>query len=139
MERGKVLSTRLLSQGYQKTKLVATVKNSIGDTMILSIPTTWPSSQPFLVSLPMIGHRILSEIPDIRVPDTTLSSVQGWWVKHAYQVMLINSGCLIKTFLLGTMPVGFKHSDLSFGNGLMSSRLLIQYVDHQPIYLYCVL
>ena len=26
MERGKVLTTRLLSQGYQKTKLVATLK-----------------------------------------------------------------------------------------------------------------
>ena len=26
MERGKVLTTKLLSQGYQKTKLVATLK-----------------------------------------------------------------------------------------------------------------
>ena len=30
MERGKVLTTKLLSQGYQKTKLVATLKKSYG-------------------------------------------------------------------------------------------------------------
>ena len=30
MQRGKVLATRLLSQGYQKTKLVATLKKFYG-------------------------------------------------------------------------------------------------------------
>ena len=30
MERGKVLTTKLLSQGYQKTKLVATLKTFCG-------------------------------------------------------------------------------------------------------------
>ena len=30
MERGKVLTTKLLSQGYQKTKLVATLKKFYG-------------------------------------------------------------------------------------------------------------
>ena len=30
MERGKVLTTRLLSQGYQKTKLVGTLKKFYG-------------------------------------------------------------------------------------------------------------
>ena len=30
MERGKVLTTKLLSQGYQKTKLVATLKKFCG-------------------------------------------------------------------------------------------------------------
>ena len=30
MERGKVLTTKLLSQGYQKTKLVATFKKFYG-------------------------------------------------------------------------------------------------------------
>ena len=34
MERGKVLTTKLLSQGYQKTKLAATLKNSMGDIII---------------------------------------------------------------------------------------------------------
>ena len=39
MEHGKVLTTKLLSQGYQKTKLVATLKKSMGDIMIWSVPT----------------------------------------------------------------------------------------------------
>ena len=30
MEHGKVLSTKLLSQGYQKTKMVATLKKFYG-------------------------------------------------------------------------------------------------------------
>ena len=30
MERGKVLTTKLLSQGYQKTKMVATLKKFYG-------------------------------------------------------------------------------------------------------------
>ena len=34
MERGKVLTQKLLSQGYQKTKLVANLRSSMGDIMI---------------------------------------------------------------------------------------------------------
>ena len=38
MERGKVLTTRLLSQGYQKTKLVATLKKFYGRHLDLVKP-----------------------------------------------------------------------------------------------------
>ena len=34
MEREKVLTTKLLSQGYQKTKLIATRKNFYGHDLV---------------------------------------------------------------------------------------------------------
>ena len=34
MEHGKVLTTKLLSQGYQKTKLVATLKKFYGRHLV---------------------------------------------------------------------------------------------------------
>ena len=57
MERGKVF-TRLLSQGYQKTKLVSTLsRSSMGDIMIWPIPTMWQFSELFLTFLPMTSHK----------------------------------------------------------------------------------
>ena len=41
VERVKLLTTRLLSQGYQRMKLVSSLKEFYGDTMTLSIPTMW--------------------------------------------------------------------------------------------------
>ena len=49
MQRGKVLTTRLLSQGYQKTKLVATLRNSMENIMIWSIHTMWQFPELFLM------------------------------------------------------------------------------------------
>ena len=42
VDMGKLLISKLLSQGYRRTKLVATLKSFIGDIMILLIPTMWP-------------------------------------------------------------------------------------------------
>ena len=57
MERGKVLTTKLLSQGYQKTKLVATLKKFYGDIMIWSIPTMWQFPELFLMFLSVTRHK----------------------------------------------------------------------------------
>ena len=57
MERGKVLTTKMLSQGYKKTKMLATLKKFFGGIMILSIPTNWQFSELFLIFLPMMSHK----------------------------------------------------------------------------------
>ena len=57
MECGKVLTTKLLSQGYQKTKTGSNTRRSIGDIMIWSIPTMWQFPELFLMFLPMTSHK----------------------------------------------------------------------------------
>ena len=49
MERGKVLTTKLLSQGYQKPTWYQHVRSSVGDIMIWSIPTMWQFPELFLM------------------------------------------------------------------------------------------
>ena len=83
MERGKELTTKLLSQGYQKTKLVTT-RSSLGDIMIWSIPTMWQFPELFLMFLPMTRHKQTSQIPDIRFYRYFLrSGLWAWWAKLA--------------------------------------------------------
>ena len=53
MERGKVLTTRLLSQGYQKTYWYQHLRSSLGDIMIWSISTMWQFPELFLVFFPL--------------------------------------------------------------------------------------
>ena len=57
MERGKVLTTKLLSQRYQKTKLVANLRSSMEDIMIWSIPTMWQFPELFLMFLSVTRHK----------------------------------------------------------------------------------
>ena len=57
MERGKVLTIKLLSQGYQHIKLVAHLRSSMGDIMIWSIPTMWQVQELFLMFLPVTRHK----------------------------------------------------------------------------------
>ena len=116
-----MLTTRLLSQGYQKTKLVATLKNlweiswsdqslqcgSMGDIMIWSIFTMWQFPESFLMFLPMTIHKSTSKIPDVRFYLHFLrSGLWAWWAKLAYQVMLTIRGRLFTPFILGFMSVG---------------------------------
>ena len=56
MECGKVLTTKLLSQGYQKTKLVATHKKFYGRHHDLC-PTMWQFPELFLMFLPVTRHK----------------------------------------------------------------------------------
>ena len=49
LERGKVLTTKLLSQGYQKTKLEQHLRSSAEDVVIWSIPTMWRCPKLFLI------------------------------------------------------------------------------------------
>ena len=53
MERGKVLTTKLLNQEYQKTKLVATLKKFYGRHHDL----VNPFPELFLMFLPVTCHK----------------------------------------------------------------------------------
>ena len=57
VERGKVLTTKLLSQGYQKTKLVATFKKFYGRHHDLVNAYNVAVSRLFLTSLPVTRHK----------------------------------------------------------------------------------
>ena len=58
MELGKVLTTKLLSQGYQKKKQTGSnTKSSMGYIMIWSIPTMWQFPELFLMFLPVMRHK----------------------------------------------------------------------------------
>ena len=63
MEREKVLTTKLLSQGYQKKKKKKKknwsqhLRSSIGDIMTSSIPTMWQFPELFLMFLPVTHHK----------------------------------------------------------------------------------
>ena len=75
MERGKVLTTKLLSQGYQKTKLVATLKKFFGRHHDLVNPynvavsrivsDVFASDAPY-VDFPNPGHTLLLIFPSFR-------------------------------------------------------------------------
>ena len=51
--RGELLTGKFLSQGYQRARLVTTVKRFYGDIMTLLVPTMWP----FLNLFPFDGLR----------------------------------------------------------------------------------
>ena len=57
MERGKVLTTKLLSQGYQKTKLIATLKKFYGKHQDLVNSCNVAVSRIVLMFLPMTCHK----------------------------------------------------------------------------------
>ena len=105
MERGKVLTTKLLSQGYQKTKLVATLKKFYGRHHDLVNPYNVAVSR-ILMFLPLTrpnpGHTLLPIFPSFRpmgmvgeaclpnnayyprTPDYTLcSGVRVCWSEHS--------------------------------------------------------
>ena len=48
LDRGKLLTSKLLSQGYRRAKLVSIVKSSTGDIMILLISSMCPFQNLFL-------------------------------------------------------------------------------------------
>ena len=133
MERGKVLTTRLLSQGYQKTKLVATPKKFYRRQHDLVNPYMWQFPELFLMFLPMTSHKKTSKIPDIHFYLHFLRSyLWVWLAKLAYQVMLTIRGRLITPFILGSMSVGLniliRHSSfvyrfmsLAYGLGTMTT------------------
>ena len=57
MEHGKVLTTKLLSQGYQKTKLVATLKKFYGRHHDLVNPNNVAVSRIISMFLPVMRHK----------------------------------------------------------------------------------
>ena len=57
MERGKVFTTKSLSQGYQKKQTGSNTRSSMGDSMIWSIPTMRQFPELFLMSLPVTRHK----------------------------------------------------------------------------------
>ena len=66
MECGKVLTTKLLSKGYQKNQTGSnTLRSSMGDIMIWSIPTMWQFPELILMFLTVTRHKQTSQIPDI--------------------------------------------------------------------------
>ena len=111
MECGKVLTTKLLSQGYQNTKLVATLKKIYGRhhdlvnpyNVVVSkiVSAVFASDAPY-VDFPNPGHTHLPIFPSIRpmgmvgeaclpsnayyprTPDYTLySGVHVSWSEHS--------------------------------------------------------
>ena len=107
MARGKVLTTKLLSQGYQKNKLVAilVLKKFCGRHHDLvnpyNVAVSRIVSDVFANDAPYVdflnpGHSLL----------LIFSSFRSWWAKRAYQVMLTFRGRLITPFILGSMSVG---------------------------------
>ena len=112
MERGKVLTTKLLSQGYQKSKLVATLKKFCGRHHDLVNPYNvavsrivsddFATDAPY-VDFPNPGHTLLPIFPSFRpmgivgeaclpsnafyprTPDYTLnySGVHVCWSEHS--------------------------------------------------------
>ena len=76
MERGKGLTARLLSQGYQKTKLVATLKKIYGRHHDLINPYNVPFS--IIVSV-FCQWRAISRLPKSRTyASTYISFVQAY-------------------------------------------------------------
>ena len=107
LEWGKVLTTKLLSQGYQKTKPVATLKKLYGRHHDLVIPYNVAVSRivsdVFASDAPLVDF----PVPDIRFYRYFLrSGLWAWWAKLAYQVILTIRECLITPFILGSMSVG---------------------------------
>ena len=105
-ERGKVLTTKLLSQGYQKTKLVATLKKFYGRHHDLvnpyNVAVSGIVSDVFASDAPNPGHTLLPIFPSFRpmgmvgeaclpnnayyprTPDYTLcSGVHVCWSEHS--------------------------------------------------------
>ena len=103
MERGKVLTTKLLSQGYQKAKMVATLKKFYGRHHDLVNPTMWQFPELFLMFLPVTdfpnpGHTLLPIFPSFR----PMSMVgEACLPSNAYYPRTPDY-----TFVLGSMSVG---------------------------------
>ena len=102
-----MLTTKLLSQGYQKSKLVATRKKFYGKHHDLVNPYSVAVSRIVLifiasdapqVSVPNLGHTFLTIFPSFRPI--------GMVGELAYRVMLTIRGRLITSFILGSMSVG---------------------------------
>ena len=116
MERGKVLTTKLLSQGYEKTKLVATLKKFYGRHHDLVNPSGWQFAELFLMfcqwraisrflksrayastyissfrPMGMVGEAcLLSNAYYLRTPDYTLNSgVHVCWSEHSFGSHLV--------------------------------------------------
>ena len=129
MERGKVHTTKLLSQGYQKTKLVLTLKKFYGRHHDLVNPynvsvsriisEVFASDAPY-VDFPNPGHTLLPIFPSFRpvgmvgeaclpsnvyyprMPDYTLYSwVHVCWSEHSYSSFVY--GFMSLDYGLGTM------------------------------------
>ena len=141
MERGEVLTTRLLSQGYQKTKLVATLKKIYGRHHDLTNPYNLAVSRivsdVFANGEPQVdfqnpGHTLLPTFPSFRpmgmvgeaclpsnayyprTPDYTLySGVNVCWSEYSDS-----------TFVYGFMS-------LDYGLGTMTTTTLLK-VYHFP-------
>ena len=129
MERGKVLTQKLLSQGYQKTKLVATLKKFYGrhhdlvnpyNVAVSRIVSDVFASDAPLVDFPNPGHTLLPIFPLFRpmgmvgeaclpsnayyprTPDYTLcSGVHVCWSEHSDSSFVY--GFMILDYGFGTM------------------------------------
>ena len=126
-----MLTTKLLSQGYQKPKLIATPQSSTGDIMFWSIPTMWQFPEMFPMFLPYVdfpnpGHTLLPTFPSFRpmgmvgeaclpsnayyprTPDYYLhSGVHVCWSEHSdssfvYGFMILDYG--LDTMTAATFP-----------------------------------
>ena len=119
MERGKVLTTKLLSQGYLKTKLVATLKKFMGDIMIWSIPTMWQFPELFL----FLTMTAISRLPKSRTyASTVISFVQAYG--HGGQACLPSNAYYPRTpdytHYSGVHVCWSEHYDSSFVYRFMS-------------------
>ena len=102
-----MLTTKLLSQGYQKTKLVVTLKmfygrhhgpvNPYNAAVSRVVSDVFANDEPY-VDFQSPGHTLISTFPSLRPV--------GMVVKLTYQVMLTIRRRLITPFVLGSMSVG---------------------------------
>ena len=105
MARGKMLTTQLLSQGYQKTKLVAILKKFYGRHHDLVNLYNVAVSR-------IVSDVFASDVPSVDFPNPGFyryflrSGLWAWWAKLAYHVMLTIRGRLITPFILGSISVG---------------------------------
>ena len=121
MERGKVLTTKLLSQGYQKTKLVATLKKFYGRHHDLVNPYNVAVSR--IVYWWFCQWRAISRLPKSR----TYASTENSFVQA---MGMVGEACLPSnayyprtpdyTRCSGVHVCWSEHSDSSFVYGFMS-------------------
>ena len=111
-----MLTTKLLSQGYQKTKLAATLKKFYGRHHDLSIPKMWQFPELFLMLLPVTRHKETFQIPDIRFYRYFLRSGLWAWClpSNAYYPQTSDY-----TLCSGVHVCWSEHSDSSFIYGFM--------------------
>ena len=137
MERGKVLTTKLLSQGYQKNQ-------TGGNTQEVLLKTSWSGQSLQCGSFQncfwcFCRLRSISRLPKSRTyASTDISFVQ------AYKVMLTIRGRLITPFILGSMSVGlnilirhfvYGFMSLDYGLGTMSATTCLRVASNVSKYL----